>query len=418
MDIEKEEKEIENLKENSKNCNLKKKTKKNNDLFKPLEVFSIVIITLIVSLSFGFFLGKKTYNKPLTGDLQNFISDYNEIKSTYYKDINEKKVLNEALKSIVNSLGDPYSTAVDDSLSSTLNTELKGEYSGFGIQIANTNDNKIIVLGTIEDSPAEKAGLKSGDIILKMDGKSIDGLTTNEFSNLVKMSKKQKIKLVILRDNQEIEIEVTREIVTLKSVSSEMFERNNKKVAYIYISLFAQNTDKQFITELAKLENEGFDSLIIDVRDNTGGHLTSVENIMNSLVDKSHVIYQIQSKNKTTKHYSTGKTTKKYPIAVLVNGNSASASELLTAMLKDELKSSIIGEKTFGKGTVQEVGYTNSTNLEYKLTTKKWLTPKGEWINEKGITPTIKVELSIEYENNPSHDTDNQLQTAIEVLTK
>lgn len=403
----------------NKDNKIKSRVKKNKNLFKISELFSLIIITMIVSLTFGYFLGQRINSTTkLSDEMKKFIKDYNEIKENYYEDINDKEILKKALESVVNSLGDPYSTVIDNSLSNSINTELKGQYSGFGIQIANTKDNRILIVSIIDDSPALEAGLKAGDIILKMDGESVEGKTTDEFTKLVKGSNKQTIILTLLRDNKEIDIAVTRKIVTLKSVSSKIFEQDGKKVGYIYISIFAANTDSQFKKELIDLEKKGINSLIIDVRDNTGGHLTSVENIISMFLDKKHVIYQIESKGKTTKTYSKNNDSKKYKVVMLVNENSASASEMLTAAMKEEYNSEVVGMKTFGKGTVQEVGNTSNTNLNYKITTKKWLTPKGNWINKKGIEPTIKVELSKEYIKNPSEETDNQLKTAIETAIK
>ena len=403
----------------NKDNKIKSRVKKNKNLFKISELFSLIIITMIVSLTLGYFLGQRMNDTTkLSDEMKKFINDYNEIKENYYEDINDKEILKKALESVVNSLGDPYSTVIDNSLSNSINTELKGQYSGFGIQIANTKDNRILIVSIIDDSPALEAGLKAGDIILKMDGESVEGKTTDEFTKLVKGSNKQTIILTLLRDNKEIDIAVTRKIVTLKSVSSKIFEQDGKKVGYIYISIFAANTDSQFKKELIDLEKKGINSLIIDVRDNTGGHLTSVENIISMFLDKKHVIYQIESKGKTTKTYSKNNDSKKYKVVMLVNENSASASEMLTAAMKEEYNSEVVGMKTFGKGTVQEVGNTSNTNLNYKITTKKWLTPKGNWINKKGIEPTIKVELSKEYIKNPSEETDNQLKTAIETAIK
>lgn len=403
----------------NKDNKIKSRIKRNKNLFKISELFSLIIITMIVSLTFGYFLGQRINSTTkLSDEMKKFIKDYNEIKENYYEDINDKEILKKALESVVNSLGDPYSTVIDNSLSNSINTELKGQYSGFGIQIANTKDNRILIVSIIDDSPALEAGLKAGDIILKMDGESVEGKTTDEFTKLVKSSNKQTITLTLLRDNKEIDIAVTRKIVTLKSVSSKIFEQEGKKVGYIYISIFAANTDSQFKKELIDLEKKGINSLIIDVRDNTGGHLTSVENIISMFLDKKHVIYQIESKGKTTKTYSKNNDSKKYKVVMLVNENSASASEMLTAAMKEEYGSEVVGMKTFGKGTVQEVGNTSNTNLNYKITTKKWLTPKGNWINKKGIEPTIKVELSKDYIKNPSEETDNQLKTAIETAIK
>ncbi|MEG0618651.1 MAG: S41 family peptidase [Bacilli bacterium] len=380
-----------------------------------LDLFIVLTLTVIFSLSMGYFLGRKNSNFTHSKELDKFISDYNYIKENYYDEIDEKKVFKKALSSIVDELGDPYSSVVSDTLSNSLNTQLNGSYSGFGIEIVNLESGEIAILGVVENSPAERAGLKPGDIIVKFENEDLKNKTTTDFTNMVKNSKQQEIKLLIKRDNIDKTFSIKREIVTLKSVDGEILSKDNKKIAYIYISIFAANTDKQFKDILDNLEKKGFDSLIIDVRDNTGGHLTSVENIISMFLDNNHVIYQMQTKKETKKYYSKGKETKKYPVAVLVNKNSASASEMLTAALKEEYKANIVGDKTYGKGTVQEVQNSQNTDIKYKLTTKKWLTPKGNWINSKGIEPNIKVELDKNYYKNPTKQNDNQLQKAIEI---
>ena len=215
-----------------------------------------------------------------------------------------------------------------------------------------------------------------------------------------------------------ITFKLEREEVVLKSVSSNVYEEKNQKVGYLKIDLFAFNTDKQFEKELADLEKKGISSLIIDVRFNSGGHLSAVENILSQLLDNKKVIYQIEEKGKSTKYYSDGKITKEYPIIVLTNEYSASASEMLAAALKESYGAKTLGIKTFGKGTVQNVLKGQDVDLEYKVTTKKWLTPNGNWIHGKGIEPSIKVELNNSYYENPTFENDNQLQAAILEITK
>lgn len=399
----------------------KSEKQKNHSSFSTAEVVTIVIITAFISLLMGLVISNSTNQttnyEAVSPEMQNFLEEYNNIIDNYYDDVDEKKLLETALESVINSLGDPYTGVVDNSLANSLTTRLQGTYSGFGIEIANNTDNVIYIVGVIEDSPAEKVGLQLYDKIIAMDGVDVTNTSTTDFVTMVRENTNQVIKLTILRDGKEMNVDITREKITLKSVSSTTYEVDNQKIGYIYISVFAANTDSQFSDALAALEEAGIDSLIIDVRDNTGGHLTAVENMMSEFFDKTHVIYQIQDKDDITKFYSTGSKTKKYPIAVLVNGNSASASEMLTAALQEEYGATIVGTKTYGKGTVQEVQSTDS-GVQYKLTTKKWLTPKGNWINGTGISPDIEVKLDESYFSNPTEDNDNQLQAAFDALTK
>lgn len=394
---------------------------KGHSTFTSMEVITIVIITAFVSLLMGLVISnstnKSTEYKAVSSDMQEFLDEYNDVINDYYGDVDEEKLLQTALESVINSLGDPYTGVVDTSLSNSLTTRLQGTYSGFGIEIANNTDGDIYIVDVIENTPAEKVGLKIYDKIIAMDGTSVTDTTTTDFVKMVKENTNKVVSLKIIRDGSEMNIDITREQITLKSVSSTTYTANNKKVGYIYIKVFAANTDVQFSEALEALEKSGIDSLIIDVRDDTGGHLTAVENIISEFFDKKTVIYQIQGKTDITKYYSKGKKNKTYPIAVITNGGSASASEMLTAALKEEYGAKVIGTNTYGKGTVQEVQTTDS-GVQYKITTKKWLTPKGNWINGVGIKPDIEVELSDTYSSNPTEANDNQLQTAIDTLTK
>jgi carboxyl-terminal processing protease len=410
-------KEISNSKQEKKNGEKIQK----RSTFSTAEVVTIVIITAFISLLMGLVISNSTNQtgnyKAVSPEMQDFLEEYNNIIDNYYDDVDEKELLDAALESVIDSLGDPYIGVVDDSLANSLSTRLQGTYSGFGIEIANNSENYIYIVNVIEDTPAEKVGLQLYDKIIAMDGVDVTNTSTTDFVTMVKKNTNQVIKLTILREGVEMNIDITREKITLKSVSSTTYEVDNKKIGYIYISVFAANTDSQFSEALATLEESGIDSLIIDLRDNTGGHLTAVENMMSEFFDKTHIIYQIQDKKDVTKYYSTGKETKGYPIAVLVNGNSASASEMLTAALQEEYGATVIGTNTYGKGTVQEVQSTNS-GVQYKLTTKKWLTPKGNWVNGVGISPDVEVKLDESYFSNPTEDNDNQLQAAFDTLTK
>lgn len=387
------------------------------------DIYQVLTITILASL-FSLIMGMAISSRSMSNNSNNysdainkFLNEYMSIKDDYYEDLDDNKTMKTALEAILNSLDD-YSKVVDDSLSNSLSTKLQGSYQGFGVEIANDNNNDIVIASIIKDSPAEKAELQPLDIIKKLDDKVISNMSTTDFVKLVKESNKAKFNLTIIRDGQEMVVEIERKVVTLQSIATDVYEKNNKKVGYIYVNVFAYNTDKQFKTALTELENKGIDSLIVDLRYNTGGHLTAVENMISEFLDKTHVIYQIQTKTDVEKHYSTSNTKRKYKVAVLVNGYSASASEMFAAAMQEEYGATIIGTTTFGKGTVQEVQDSTSTDIQYKLTTKKWLTPKGKWINKVGVEPNISVELKIDDQDSFTDADDNQLQTAINELTK
>lgn len=398
-----------------KSCDIKEPSK-----FTVAEVATIAIVTSFISLLMGLMISNSNSSvkyKALSKNVQQFLNDYSTITENYYGEFDEKDVLDKALQTIIDELGDPYTGVVDDSLSNNLNTKMEGSYDGLGVQVSMTTSNEIIIVDIFEDTPAERAGLQIYDIITSLNGQSIEGITTTEFANLVKQCNDETIVLGISRNKESLEISLKREKVILKSIYSKVMEKNDKRIGYICISVFAANTDVQFIEALKDLEEQGIDSLLIDLRDNTGGHLSSVKNIMSYMVSSKKIIYQMENKNGVDKVYSSGNKDYDKEIVILTNQNSASASEMLTACLKENLNAKSVGMTTYGKGTAQEV-QTTSSGVSYKLTVSKWLTPNGNWINEKGINPDYEIELQDECFTNPSDENDNQLQKALEIISK
>lgn len=385
--------------------------------FNSKEVIFLLIVTCLISLAIGnsINIDKKSLEQPIDENLTEFEQNYQYIIDNYYEEVDKAKLIKGAIEGMVNSLGDDYSIAITDDMSNNFNIKLTGSYSGLGIEIVNDQSYNIYISDVIEGSPAEKAGLKVLDKIIRIDEIEFTGKKTTELTNYIKESNKEKYIIKVERDNKEETFELTRETIEIKSVYSEIKNIDNQKIGYVYISIFASNTSTQFKNAIEELEKEGINSLIIDVRSNTGGHLTSVVDMLSCLLDSSKIIYQIENKGEVTKYYSKGNTTKTYPIVVLQNNGSASASELLSAALKEEYGATIIGENSYGKGTVQEL-ISLQDGIQYKITTKKWLTPKGNWINGTGVSVDIEEKLSEEYKQNPSDENDNQLQKAIEYL--
>lgn len=381
------------------------------------EVIFLVILTCVVSLWMGNAIKlNKIESKTESDDyLKEFEENYQYILDNYYDEVNKEAIIKGAISGMVNALGDDYSVAINDESSNNFNTRLTGSYSGMGIEIVNDNNYNIIISDVFEDTPAAKAGLKVMDVILSIDDVDFSNKKTSELTDYIKESNKEKYIIKVKRGTEELSFEIERQLIQIKSIYSELKEIDDHKIGYIYISVFASNTADQFKAAVESLEKQGMDSLIIDVRYNTGGHLTSAVEILSYLLSSDKVIYQIESKGITTKYYSKGSETKTYPIVVLQNKNSASASELLSAALKEEYGATIIGEVSYGKGTVQEL-VTLTDGTQYKFTTKKWLTPKGNWINGVGVSVDIEEALSKEYENNPTEENDNQLQRAVQYL--
>ena len=403
-------------------------TRRNRD-FKVQEVVILVVITCVVSFFSGSAYSKIKYigtdyqdeseEVVMSNDLKEFVKNYQHIIDNYYEEIDEGKLLDAALSAVVEELGDPYSTYMNESDYTNFNITLEGNYSGLGIAIYKDNELGAIVVSSIfKDSPADKAGLKPNDIILAIDDTSTKDMEADDVSEMILNGEADEYTLTVRRENKELKLKISKENVEIPSIISEIYEKNGKQVGYIYISIFANNTYSQFKLALEELEKQGIDSLIIDVRSNTGGHLTAVYKMISLFVDSKHIAYQLEQNGKVEKVYSTGTENKTYPIVFLADGYSASASEVFITSLKDNLNAKLIGTKTYGKGTVQEM-ITLSNGDQYKITTKKWLTPKGNWINDtKGIIPDIEVEQSLEYIKNPITEKDAQLNRALEEITK
>ncbi|MEG2322515.1 MAG: S41 family peptidase [Bacilli bacterium] len=380
-----------------------------------LGLFEIILFLISISLVvclIGYIIGTKFKDnkKYIESDkeIQTFITEYNYILDNYYGDINKEELIGNAIKGMLGSL-DEYSEFVGDETNS-FSITLSGSYFGLGIGVSNDLSGNIIINKVYKDTPAAKAGLKENDVITKFNNMSLKNMKSSEIVKMI--AETENITLTILRAGKENDFSLVKENIILKSVKSEMLDNN---IGYITIDIFAQNTYQQFKTALRELEKQGMKSLIIDVRSNSGGHLTTVESMLSLFLDSSHIIYQTQTKDKNEKIYSKGAITKNYPIVILQNRASASASEILSATLKEEYKAYVIGETSYGKGTVQQLQTVNGIG-QYKFTTKKWLTPQGNWINGKGITPDLEVLLTTEYFKNPTRENDNQFQMAINYL--
>ena len=318
---------------------------------------------------------------------------------------------------MLSSLDDPHTSYFNESETENFNEIMNGSYKGIGAEITVDSNNNIIILSVFRNSPAYESGLKYNDKILEVNGKSTKGLTTTEVVSLIKDENKKTADIKIERDGKTLNFNVEKRVVTIESVESKTFDRNGKKIGYVLINNFANNTYEQFKKQISNMEAESISGLIIDVRDNSGGYLHSVTEMLDIFVPKGTIIYKIQDQKKTTAYKATTVEYRNYPIAILVNKSSASASEILAIGLKEAYGASVVGVNTYGKGTVQTTKELPTGGM-IKYTIQKWLSPKGNWVNKVGVEPTNKVELSEEYIKNPSDDNDNQLQTALDVVSK
>lgn len=393
--------------------------KKNNLKFNLSEVIIIVIVSLMLGAIVG---GTITYDKEnititkVPTELEELVNTYNNISNNYYKKVNKTKLIDAAIEGMINSLDDPYSIYMNEDDTDTFNEAVDGKYIGIGASITIDGDY-IKIVAMFNNSPVKKAGMEIGDKIIEVDGVDIKGKSTKEVTSLVKGKDKTSVTIKALRDDKEMTFKLKRSNIDIPSVTSKIIEKNNKKVGYISIDIFASNTYDQFYKKLKKIEKKKIDSLIIDVRSNPGGHLDQVTKILEMFLSNDKIIYQIKTQDKVQKIYSTTKEKRDYPIAVLINKSSASASEILASAIKEVYNGKIVGVNSYGKGTVQKA-YELSDGTSLKYTTQKWLTPKGNWINEKGVTPDEKVELNDEYKANPTEENDNQFQKALEIVTK
>ena len=247
---------------------------------------------------------------------------------------------------------------------------------------------------------------------------NIKGLELEQITEIIRTGKVgTTVRLDVKRNDKDVVVEFKRGTVELTSVTGEIIEKDDKKVGLITIEIFAKNSYKQFKSVVEDLQEKGATHLIVDVRDNTGGYLTTVKSIAEMFLDKKDVIFIIEDKNGTEKHTASKKRSIELPTVMLVNGASASASEVLAAALSENLEIDLVGTKTYGKGSVQQTKILGS-GATIKYTTQKWLTPSGKSIEGEGINPTIEVQLEKEYYENPSRAKDLQLQKAIEVVIK
>lgn len=345
--------------------------------------------------------------------LQKIISTWELIYAGY---VDREKVIktelsDAAIKGMVEVLNDPYSAYMDPNENSAFSDDLDGEIEGIGAYIATSENGDITIIAPIKNSPAERAGIKAGDIITKVDDKDVTKMTVYEAIDLIKGPKGTTVKLSIKRNGTIKIIEVIRDVVKVNSLEYEVTE--NGKVMLIKIAQFGQNTSAEFreVTEIIQ-NNSDIKGIIIDVRDNPGGLLDSVVRILNFLLLPDSEVVTIEYSYFSYTQYARGEgELARYPIVVLINKGSASASEILAGALKDYGLAKIIGETSFGKGSVQEINYFID-NSSLKLTVAKWLTPLNHSIDGNGITPDIIIK------DNADTETDEQMDKAISELNR
>lgn len=396
-----------------------KKLKSNNGIqgFKLYEVIIITIITgILCSIATGFIFYKKYETSAIASyenlsnnkNVNEFLQVYASIIKEYYQDVNEEELVDSAINAMFSYLGDNYSEHLSKDETSSLLEQLAGEYQGIGVEIYQDK----IIYNVFDDSPAKEAGLQKGDKIIKVNNEDVSEKDNSYVATKIK-NENDKVEITILRNNEEKKVTVKKDKLYIPSVTSKVIEEENKKIGYIDITTFSNTTSKQVKKALLSLENDNIDSLVIDVRNNAGGYLISAKEIASMFLEKEKIIYSLQEKDKTQTYKDTTSEKRDYPVVVLINEYSASASEILTSALKESYNATLVGKKSYGKGKVQQ-----TLNLEdgsmAKYTTAKWLTPNGKCIDRVGITPDYEIDLDVDENNQTIVDT--QLNKAIEIL--
>ena len=347
--------------------------------------------------------------KKKTGEIEELINAY------YLDEIDGQKVEDTMYTGMVAGLEDPYSVYYSKEELESMEESISGAYSGIGATLTQDPDTgELSVVSCFDGTPAQEAGLQPGDVITGWNGKSVEGIELSELVSKIKTDPEEQLTLEIERDGETLEVELTRREVQIPTVEYEMLDN---QIGYIRLVEFDEVTADQFKEALEDLENQNMEKLIIDVRNNPGGVLQVVCDMLDQLLPEGMIVYT-EDKNGNRKEYTSDEEhqfTK--PLAVLANENSASASEIFAGAIQDYGIGTIVGTTTFGKGIVQRTFYL-SDGTGVKLTVAKYYTPKGHDIHKKGITPDVEIELDEELKNQSSisHEEDNQLQKAIEVL--
>ena len=357
-------------------------------------VVATVICTILVQVFLfkGVFMSRSLYEKYKKYD--KLIALENIVEEDYYQDVDEDKLILGAEKGLVQSLEDPYSEYYTKEEFNLLKEQTQGSFVGIGIYMSGNDNDNIVVQSVIKNYPAEKSGLKAGDIILKVDGDKVKYSESTLAASKIKGKAGTSVVLTIKRDDKQFDVTVKREEIIVDSVHSEVKDDN---IGYIQI------TYKEFKEAVTSLQNKNIKSLIIDLRDNPGGLLDICVDIADYLLGEGTIVYTKDNKGET-QYYKSDKNKVDLPIVVLINENSASASEILTAAIVDNKAGIAVGTTSYGKGLVQSVKEFND-GTGYKLTTAQYYTPNGDYINKQGIKPDI-VEK----------DKEKQLDRAIEYI--
>lgn len=347
--------------------------------------------------------------------LQSFKAMLNE---KYIGEINDEKLLEGAIKGYINGLDDPYTEYLTKEEMEAFTEETNAEYVGIGVYISNDrSNNTLLIVGVMKNSPALEAGMQAGDIVEKIDGEAYLGEQLNEATSVLKGKEGTNVKVTVLRDGKEIDLDITRKKITVDHVASKMLDN---QIAYIQIDSFDSGVKKTFEEQITQLKNDGAKGIIIDLRSNGGGIVSEATGIADLFLKKDETILITKSKiaNEQLTVSKNDAIITDIPVVILVNEGTASASEILAGALKDKYpNTTIVGMKTYGKGVIQTL-YSLSDGSGLKITTEEYYTPNHNKINKEGITPDVKVDLTKNAEGKyeTEFDKDAQVKKAIETI--
>ncbi|HWR60034.1 MAG TPA: S41 family peptidase, partial [Clostridia bacterium] len=382
---------------------------------------------LIIVTAFGTFVAANTVaislgNKVVitrddyetVKDMEKLLSLKEYIKGYYVDGAEDNKLIEGAIKGMFQALGDPYSVYMTKDEFKNFNESTKGSYGGIGVIVTRSEDGYVTVVAPIEDTPGERAGLKTNDKIIKVDDKDIIGIDLEAAVTLMKGKKGTPVTLTVMRDGvkEPREYKITREEIILKTVKSNMLEND---IGYIRISMFDEDTGSEFKEALTKLEDENMKGLVLDLRQNPGGFIDQCVQVADELLDEGLIVYT-EDKQKKREDYKSKNGKVDVPYVVLIDEGSASASEIVSGAIKDRKAGLLIGTKSFGKGLVQSIEQLKDGS-GMKLTTQKYYTPNGISINKIGIQPDIEVKpLEVRTDQKPEDVQDVQLDRAVSEL--
>lgn len=375
------------------------------------------ILTFTIAITGNFLLGNKLIvnvdSSETANGVKKLLSLKSQISADYYKDVDNSTLIDGAIKGMFDSLGDPYSTYFTSKEFSTYMESATGEYEGIGVVVAEDDQGYTYVIAPQKGTPAEEAGIKTGDKIIKVNGEDVSTLGSDGVVALVKGPADTTVNLTIARGEETIEMQVVRKNIAVETV----FSRVIGDKGYIQISEFGNNTAVDFKTQLNELLAQNITGLVIDLRSNPGGGVNEAVEIADRLLGDTVVVYTVDKAGEKTEYKSDGTEQLAMPMVVLVDGGSASSAEILSGALQDTGAATLVGTKTFGKGIVQEV-ISLADGSGIKITNSEYFTPSGKSIHGIGLEPNVVIDATEYMKNNYFTDEEDvQLQKALEILS-